>query len=566
MRAREEGLEKLTEAPARGEPSAAASRRTGTCSVCARHRPIAWNGPAGPVCTICRPRQRIDTCRACKREKPCLFAGTPRAQCHECSKRKERCNSCGEDRLVGTRTGTGKALCKSCSRKTEPCSDCGRTRIVVARLQGAAYCDYCHRRNPEFFRDCFRCGRHEKLRGDGRCDRCTADSKVAELFPAELLASSPQARSLYDAFLASDGSAVLLAFERTQSVSLLRSLLTSPDTITHATLDALGTDQATRTVRSVLVEHGLLPPRDNNLARFEAWVNSTAAHIFDPTERAAFVRFARWRHLRELRQRPTPVSSTTATSRRRELRIILELLAWAREHGRILSTLTQADVDRFRATGHGERHRVKAFLTWAHRNGLAARLQITKEQSSGLFLAGSSVSERYKLLNHILSPAFQVPPATRLAASLVLLYGVRPHQITELRLHDVIRQGQSIRIRFGAEPLLLPANIAELASEVCRERRATRMISSAEDAEWLLPGSRAGYPLSPAALRKRLGLIGVKPAQARTGAMVSLAQELPPVILARLTGLSTSSAIKWAEAVAASNARYAALVANPEHE
>lgn len=456
MRAHEEGLEELTEAQGRGKPSAAAARRTATCSVCARHRPIAWNGPAGPVCTICRPGQKIDTCRVCKREKPCLFAGTPRAQCHECSKRRERCNSCGKGRLVGTRTGAGEAVCKACSRKREPCSGCGRSRVVAARLQGAAYCDYCHRRNPGFFRDCLLCGRHEKLRKDGRCDRCTADSKVDELFPAELLASTPQARSLYDAFMASDGSTVLQAFERTQSMSLLRSLLASPDTITHATLDAAGTDQTTRTVRAVLVEHGLLPPRDNNLARFEAWVDSTATQVLDPTERAAFVRFARWRHLRELRQRPTPIPSTTTTSRRRELRIVLELLAWARDHGRILATLTQADIDCFRASGHRERHRVKAFLVWAHQNRLTAKLQITKLQSSGLSVAGPSAGERYRLLNHLLSPAVQIPPATRLAASLILLYGVRPHQITNLRLQDVIREGSTIRIRFGQSPCCCP--------------------------------------------------------------------------------------------------------------
>lgn len=49
-------------------------------------------------------------------------------------------------------------------------------------------------------------------------------------------------------------------------------------------------------------------------------------------------------------------------------------------------------------------------------------------------------------------------------------------------------------------------------------------------------------------------------APARTGAMVSLAQELPPVILARLTGLSITNAIRWTEAVAASNARYASFL------
>lgn len=532
--------------------------RTAPCSVCRRDRRIAWSGPDGSVCTICRPRQKVDTCQVCGKEKPCLFAGTPRAKCHECSKRKEPCSSCGAVAKVGTRTEGGEPLCKPCGRNKEPCSGCGRTRIVAARLGNAALCDYCYRSHPALFRDCLQCGRHEKLLRDGRCHHCTAESSIAGLFPADLLEASPQARSLHAAFLAGDAITVLRAFQRKRSVELLRSLLLSPNTITHDILDAAGTDQATRAVRSVLVEHGLLPPRDNNLARFEAWIPSTAALINDPAERAAFVRFARWRHLRELRQRPTPIPSTITASRRRELRIVLEMLDWARHHGRTLATLTQQDIDLWQGHGHRERHRVKAFLAWAHHNRLAIKLQITRPRSSGLSLTGPGAAERHELLNHILSPAARVPLGTRVAASLILLYGVRPHQITNLRLTDFIRQGPTLRIKFGPDPLLLPGNIAELADALCRERRVSRMISSAHDTEWLLPGSRPGYPLSPAALTKRLRLIGVIPTTARTGAMASLAQELPPVILARLTGLSTSNAIKWAEAVAASNSRYAA--------
>lgn len=179
---------------------------------------------------------------------------------------------------------------------------------------------------------------------------------------------------------------------------------------------------------------------------------------------------------------------------------------------------------------------------------------------AGLSVAGLDPTDRFNLLNRVLSADLQVAPATRLSAALILLFGVRPHQITGLRLADVDRHGAKIHIRFGSEPLLLPEKIAELAAEVCQERRASRMISVAEDDEWLLPGTRPGYALSPAALTKRLRLIGVSPQPARTGAMVSLAQELPPVILARLTGLSITNAIRWTEAVAASNARYASFL------
>ena len=58
---------------------------------------------------------------------------------------------------------------------------------------------------------------------------------------------------------------------------------------------------------------------------------------------------------------------------------------------------------------------------------------------------------------------------------------------------------------------------------------------------------------------KRLRALGIEPNPHRTAALGTLAQTLPPAILARLTGLSMSNAVRWSTAVAASNARYAPL-------
>lgn len=107
----------------------------------------------------------------------------------------------------------------------------------------------------------------------------TADDCIAGLFRPGLLESSPEAANLYSALLAAEETSVLLAFQRNRSTRLLQILLSSPDGLSHAALDAAGTDQATRTVGSMLVEHGLLPLRDNNLARLEGWITSTAAKI-----------------------------------------------------------------------------------------------------------------------------------------------------------------------------------------------------------------------------------------------------------------------------------------------
>jgi len=42
--------------------------------------------------------------------------------------------------------------------------------------------------------------------------------------------------------------------------------------------------------------------------------------------------------------------------------------------------------------------------------------------------------------------------------------------------------------------------------------------------------------------------------------LIALAQELPPVVLSRLTGLDISSAIAWSNAIGANNNAYATAV------
>ncbi|MDP9934553.1 hypothetical protein J2T11_000893 [Paenarthrobacter nicotinovorans] len=379
------------------------------------------------------------------------------------------------------------------------------------------------------------------------------------LFPAELTARIPEALALRDWCLGADERTILNSFGRKRSVEILRTVLSEPANLSHDFLDAAGTHPATGAVRSLLVEHALLPPRDEHLARLERWVTATAEQIGDPAERRAFVQFARWRHLNTLRRRDQPITSTLAGSRRRELRIILELLDWARKHGKDLSTLKQADLQRWQGTAHGETHRVKAFLTWAHRNKLTGQLNIRKPPPPGLTLHGPGLEERQALLGSVTGADNALPAAAKLAAALVILFGLQPHQIVKLQIRDIEHDDGKTRLRLGLDPLHLPDEIAAIALEAKANRTAPRMFRPTTESTWLLPGARHGRPLTSTALIRQLRALGIEPNLHRNAAMGTLAQTLPPAILARLTGLSMTNAIRWSTAVAASNARYAPL-------
>ncbi|MCR2278545.1 hypothetical protein NSX59_24280, partial [Salmonella enterica] len=86
---------------------------------------------------------------------------------------------------------------------------------------------------------------------------------------------------------------------------------------------------------------------DLHLRRFEKAIVEISDGIKDPVERAAFVQYATWKDLRELRALSGPLSASKAGSRRHELRIIVDLLTWVRAHGETLATLSQGLVDQW---------------------------------------------------------------------------------------------------------------------------------------------------------------------------------------------------------------------------
>src|SRR5699024_6069228 len=223
--------------------------------------------------------------------------------------------------------------------------------------------------------DCTRCAQHRKIRRTGLCDRCTADDFIDSLFPAELLSTSQPARRRHKALKAGEEERTLLASQRPQSVRLLGQVLRSTTPLSHASLDPLANASPTRHLRSILIESGLLEQTDPHLSRFAECIPPSADAIVNPMERAAFIQFATWVHLRDLRSRPAPISGSLASSRRVELRLVIDLLSWVGRRGRSLASMTQEDVDLWSLT-QSQWHRVSKFLKWSRRNRLVSALSV----------------------------------------------------------------------------------------------------------------------------------------------------------------------------------------------
>jgi len=239
---------------------------------------------------------------------------------------------------------------------------------------------------------------------------------------------------------------------------------------------------------------------------------------------------------------------------------VLDLLNWLAARSEPLAQLDQARLDLWLLEGPSARRRVAAFLEWSAHDGALPRLQVRPLPRAANTPTGTSTEERWELLGQLLA-ATNADPRTRLAGALLLLFGIPVSRLHQLHVADIDEQ-TPVTIRLGPDPLELPDEIGELALAARTHRDAPRLLTDAGESDWLFPGQRHGSPLSRDALTDRLAAFGIRPRHARAGALAALAQELPAPVIARLTGLHATAATRWADAAAASNARYSALSTN----
>jgi hypothetical protein len=117
--------------------------------------------------------------------------------------------------------------------------------------------------------DCVSCGAEAELYSGGRCQRCVLGATAQRLLTnADTSVLAPQLQVIVDALAAMQRPNSGLTWIRQSHVqSVLRELARHP-TLTHEVLDQLPAGRTTDYMRHLLVEHGVLPSRDERLARF----------------------------------------------------------------------------------------------------------------------------------------------------------------------------------------------------------------------------------------------------------------------------------------------------------
>ena len=239
--------------------------------------------------------------------------------------------------------------------------------------------------------------------------------------------------------------------------TFLKNLALQPS-ITHESIDALPRSRTRDYVRGLLVEHGVLPRRDETKVRYQEWAQDALERLTDEANRAIIDRYIRWHHLRRMNELEA-VSHGTFLRSKQTVTVAINFLNWLHDREIPLEDLQQADVDDWVRDGPTTRLIADRFLNWAmgnriapsgltvprHRRGTSTKLSGADQDTAlGQVVDGKSLSAR-----------------DRAAAILVLVFGQQLEDVVALTWDDITVTDDLVTVKLGGfEIALRPARRA----------------------------------------------------------------------------------------------------------
>ena len=570
------------------------------CPLCDRQVPLRGTAAGSRVCGRCDGRARQQCCGRCGRmDKISGRSAAGEALCRSCYHRDpinhESCAHCGRRRSVASHNDIGEPLCDSCTsppeakceicgvmkpchgvatgrprcepctRRVEPCVDCGKSLKVRARTPRGPMCTACYRKDPASFHSCISCGVVERLHHHGLCERCAADRILASLLSAPDATIAPGLEPLRTTLTATDPRALLNWLSKRgrkpsnpTGAELLRALATGECPLTHEALDTRSNPQIEH-LRSLLVYAGVLPARDEHLAALNRWITATLASVPAREDALVLRAFITWHCLPRLRRRlgDQPASTGQIAFVRDRITIAIEFLTWLRSRHQSLDTTVQTDIDEWLITGPSTRYGLRTFLQWAARNRHVHGVEIPSRRTAH-HTPALDADHRWELARNLLHNN-EIGLTYRVAGLLVLLYAQPMTAIIELTVEQVTRSADGVFLSLGEIPLQLPEPLDVLVARMVDNHHGHASVARQQRSPWLFPGAHPGRHISYIRLVTEMHRLGIHARPSRAAALLDLCTQLPPAIVSRLLGVSTTTADTWSQG--GSRASYANTVA-----
>jgi hypothetical protein len=194
-----------------------------------------------------------------------------------------------------------------------------------------------------------------------------------------------------------------------------------------------------------------------------------------------------------------------------------------------------------------------AFLRWSIRNKLVTSVTLPNHDTRNP--APISQQQRLDTLRQLLTDD-DIPLLTGVSAILLLLYAQPLTRILRLTVDDILHEDDEVSIRLGDPPIPVPEPFAGLLLDYVGHRLNLTTATNI-DARWLFPGRRAGQPMTPDTIERRLRRHGIPALGGRTAALRHLVLQTPAPVVARMLGYTQQQTARLAIEAGSTWSRYA---------
>ncbi|WP_259334440.1 hypothetical protein [Streptomyces anthocyanicus] len=353
---------------------------------------------------------------------------------------------------------------------------------------------------PEARKPCEDCGKVERLFHFGRCRRCAGERHLRRLLTPPDGRPRPELDQIAAALLDHNPRrALLYTRESKEAARLLNDLASGACALSHEALDARSAghrrDLAVDWFRSVLVAAGLLPVRDEYLARLERWIDYKTAALDDPDHRQLITAYARWDRVARIRRRARgkPIAASAADITQVQISKAVLFLSWLISQGERLATCRQEHIDLWLTSEpHQGPYAAGPFVAWAVRSKFASGISIPT-RAHRVSYRPLDADERWKIARQLLNDdSFETKD--RVAGLMVLLYGQTPARTCRLTTAHVLHDEDGVALRINKTPLRLPPPPGRSCPATRRHRAQPRAHGEQQRAERTLavpdPASR----------------------------------------------------------------------------
>lgn len=383
---------------------------------------------------------------------------------------------------------------------------------------------------------CTTCGTEGEIFRKGQCARCVIRDDLTALM-VDRAVDPATISTIVEILCGVDRPESIYTWKRSPQVqALLAGLASGQIPLSHDGLDSLGRGKHIAHLRSMLEHHGLLPPRDEHLARFESWLAAKLEAIPARAVRAPAEQFATWHHLNRLRRNALPgqTSDGPVRSAKQEITETIKFLTWLHDaHHRTAATCNQQDVNEYLAPGPTTRYLIRTFFVWAKKSKINKKVEVAHRQAKTTRTL--TQEQRLAWLKELLTGNAESLPY-RVAGSLLLLYAQPLVRVAALPTTAIVLTPHELRVSLGKEPAPVPEPFAGMLRDHLTNRPNLRTTGGTLDTPWLFPGSHAGKHLDPQSIMHRLRKLGINLLGARNSAIQNLAAEVPPPLVAELLG------------------------------